>query len=51
MGEPAVVYCFLFLYLAAAGGGQWSLDGMLEADAVGIRGHGARDYNQRTSLT
>ena len=25
-GELAVVYCFVFLYLAAAGGGPWSLD-------------------------
>ena len=25
-GEPAVLYCFLFLYLASAGPGAWSLD-------------------------
>src|SRR5918996_5276382 len=25
-GEVAVLYCFLFLYLAAVGGGPWSLD-------------------------
>jgi putative oxidoreductase len=25
-GELAVLYCFLFLYFAAAGGGAWSLD-------------------------
>jgi len=25
-GELAVLYCFVFLYLAAAGGGKWSLD-------------------------
>ena len=25
-GELAVLYCFLFLYLAAAGGGAWALD-------------------------
>lgn len=25
-GELAVIYCFVFLYLAAAGGGPWSLD-------------------------
>jgi putative oxidoreductase len=24
-GEPAVLYCFIFLYLAAAGGGIWSV--------------------------
>jgi putative oxidoreductase len=26
MGEAAVAYCFVFLYLAIAGGGEWSLD-------------------------
>ena len=25
-GEPAVLYCFIFLYLAVAGGGVWSID-------------------------
>lgn len=25
-GEAAVLYCFVFLYLAFAGGGEWSLD-------------------------
>lgn len=25
-GEAAVLYCFVFLLLAAAGGGEWSLD-------------------------
>jgi len=25
-GEPAMLYCFIFLYLAAAGGGAWSAD-------------------------
>jgi putative oxidoreductase len=25
-GELAIVYCFLFLYLWLAGGGEWSLD-------------------------
>jgi len=28
-GEPAVLYCFIFLYLAAAGGGHWSADRLL----------------------
>ena len=26
MGEPAVFYCFVFLYLAAAGAGPWAID-------------------------
>jgi putative oxidoreductase len=25
-GEPAILFCFIFLYLAAAGGGAWSVD-------------------------
>ena len=28
-GELAVVYCFLFLFVAAAGGGRYSLDAAL----------------------
>jgi putative oxidoreductase len=26
MGEPAVLYCFIFLYLVAAGPGPWAID-------------------------
>lgn len=25
-GMPAILFCFLFLYMAAQGGGEWSLD-------------------------
>ena len=25
-GEPAILFCFIFLYLAAAGPGPWSID-------------------------
>jgi putative oxidoreductase len=32
-GELAVVYCFVFLYLAAAGGGPWSLDRLVRREA------------------
>jgi putative oxidoreductase len=28
-GELAVLYCFAFLYLAAAGGGPWSIDAIV----------------------
>jgi putative oxidoreductase len=28
-GEAAVLFCFVFLYLAFAGGGPWSVDSML----------------------
>jgi putative oxidoreductase len=27
MGEAAILFCFVFLYLAAAGPGAWSVDG------------------------
>jgi putative oxidoreductase len=27
-GEPAVLFCFIYLYLMAAGPGRWSLDGL-----------------------
>ena len=33
-GELAIVYCFVFLYLWVAGGGEWSLD-RLRAPASG----------------
>ena len=28
-GEPAVLFCFIFLYVAARGGGDFSLDSMI----------------------
>lgn len=28
-GVPAILYCFLFLYLMFAGAGAWSLDGLI----------------------
>jgi putative oxidoreductase len=28
-GEPAVLLCFIFLFIAAYGGGGWSLDGLI----------------------
>jgi putative oxidoreductase len=31
-GELAIMFCFVFLYLAAAGGGPWSLDRALGRD-------------------
>jgi len=26
MGEPAILFCFIFLYFSVAGGGAWSID-------------------------
>src|SRR5690349_12997078 len=51
MGELAVVYCFAFLYLAAAGGGPWSLDrlfaGREDIEEVG----GRADERERAPST
>jgi len=33
-GELAVLYCFVFLYLAAVGGGPWSVDRLWRRDAI-----------------
>jgi putative oxidoreductase len=33
-GELAVLYCFLFLFVAAAGPGAWSLDSVLRSSKV-----------------
>ncbi len=32
-GDAAILYCFVFLYLAFAGGGPWSLDALLRRRA------------------
>ena len=34
-GEPAVLFCFIFLYMAAQGGGDWSLDALLRRQRAG----------------
>jgi putative oxidoreductase len=36
-GELAVLYCFLFLYFAVAGGGAWSLDQIRRSGIGGAR--------------
>jgi putative oxidoreductase len=40
-GELAIVYCFLFLYFALAGGGAWSLD-RRRSEAAGGPGRAAQ---------
>ncbi len=30
VGDAAILYCFVFLYIAAAGGGSWSIDRLLK---------------------
>jgi len=34
-GIPAVLFCFIFLYMAARGGGDWSLDALIRRKRVG----------------
>jgi putative oxidoreductase len=29
LGTPAILYCFVFLYLMFAGGGEWSIDTLI----------------------
>jgi putative oxidoreductase len=36
-GELAALYCFIFLFLSVAGGGEWSLDHLLRRDAPSFR--------------
>lgn len=33
-GELAALYCFVFLYLSVAGGGEWSLDRLIRGQAA-----------------
>ncbi len=35
-GDAAILYCFVFLYMAAAGGGEWSLDRSRERRTLGV---------------
>ena len=34
MGEPAILFCFIFLYLAFAGSGAWALDNARRSSAA-----------------
>lgn len=36
-GQPAVFYCFFFLYLSSAGPGPWSVDAQLEKRRLDLR--------------
>ena len=40
-GEPAVLNCFIFLFLAAAGAGPFSLDALIARKRAGAKGSGA----------
>jgi putative oxidoreductase len=36
-GEPAILYCFIFLYFVFAGAGPWSIDAMIARSRAGKR--------------
>lgn len=40
-GDAAVLYCFIFLYLAFVGGGAWSLDRLIAGPGAWLAGPGA----------
>ncbi|MCI0330078.1 MAG: DoxX family protein [candidate division Zixibacteria bacterium] len=35
-GEPAVLFCFIYLYMAARGAGDWSLDALVRRKRGGV---------------
>jgi putative oxidoreductase len=37
-GGPAVLFCFIFLYMAARGAGDWSLDGFIKRKRASVAG-------------
>ena len=41
-GEPAVLFCFIFLYMAARGGGDWSLDALIRRTRGGAASEGRK---------
>jgi putative oxidoreductase len=45
-GEPAVLYCFVFLFFAAAGPGAWSLDSLREK-RLAASGDGVQHQHSR----
>lgn len=47
-GAPAVFYCFVFLYLSAAGAGPWSLDAWRTRAATGAASPRAASPGART---
>lgn len=40
-GESAVLFCFIFLFIAAAGPGPWSLDAGRRRHVAAVEDHGA----------
>ena len=36
-GELAVLYCFVFLFISVAGGGEWSVDRLWRRDAASLK--------------
>jgi putative oxidoreductase len=42
-GMPAVLFCFIFLYMATRGGGNWSLDTLVRRKRDGHRERGMNE--------
>lgn len=40
-GEPAVLFCFIFLFMATYGGGEWSLDRMISSRSEATKSAGS----------
>ena len=38
-GDAAVLFCFIFLYIAGAGGGAWALDNVLRRNSEAVTVH------------
>ncbi len=41
-GEPAGLFCFIFLYMAAQGGGDWSFDALIRRKRGGATSKGSK---------
>lgn len=39
-GEPAILFCFIYLFMAAYGGGDWSLDALIRRKRCGAANGG-----------
>ncbi len=45
-GMPAVLFCFIFLYMAAKGGGDWSIDALIRRKRDRAEANGSAEQTQ-----
>ena len=50
-GMPAVLFCFIFLYLAAKGGGDWSIDALIRRNAIANKPQKNKDQDRSNTTT